>query len=91
MKSRIVLGSALVWIVATAAGAAPLIEASLTDAEAKAKKGEATVQVQVSGVQQVHNRLRVEARESGEDDRSADRLAAKGSEGQRSGAGRKAH
>ena len=45
---------------------------------------------EISGVQQVHNRLRVEARQADDDD-DADRSAHKGSEGQRSSAGRKAH
>jgi BON domain-containing protein len=44
----------------------------------------------VSGVQQMHNRLRVETR-PGDDDDGTDRFAPKGSEGQRSSAGRKAH
>src|SRR5262245_20633471 len=53
MKARIALCGALVWSIATAAAAAPAIDASLTDADAKAKKGEATVQVKVTGVQMV--------------------------------------
>ena len=46
---------------------------------------------EISGVQQVHNRLRVEVRQSAEDDRDTERFTPKGSEGQRSSAGRKAH
>jgi hypothetical protein len=46
---------------------------------------------EISGVLQVHNRLRVEARKSDEDDRDPGRFGAEGSEGQRSSAGRKAH
>jgi hypothetical protein len=51
MKSRFLLYAALACAVAAPAAAAPSFEASLTDADAKAKKGEATVQVKVTGVQ----------------------------------------
>ena len=52
MKSKITFVAALAWALA-AAGAAPTFEAALKDAEAKAKKGEATVEIQVSGIQLV--------------------------------------
>jgi hypothetical protein len=53
MRSRSALLGALVLAAASAAAAAPAIDASLTDAEAKARKREATVQVVVTGVQMV--------------------------------------
>jgi BON domain len=46
---------------------------------------------EISGVKQVHNRLRVEPRQGDDDERSQDRFTPKSSEGQRSSAGRKAH
>jgi osmotically-inducible protein OsmY len=55
------------------------------------KRGAEDSAEEISGVQQVHNRLRVEARPSDEDDHGADRFGSKGREGQRSSAGRKAH
>jgi BON domain len=45
----------------------------------------------ISGVQQVHNRLRVEFNETGRDEGGARKFSTKGTEGQRSSAGRKAH
>jgi hypothetical protein len=53
MRSRIALYGSLGCVLATASAAAPAIDASLSDAEAKAKKGEATVQVEVTGVKMV--------------------------------------
>ena len=45
----------------------------------------------IPGVQQIHNRLRVESGEAGRDEDGAGEFSTKGTEGQRSGAGRKAH
>ena len=53
MRSRIVRNIAVGCMVATAAAAAPTFEASLENPEAKASKAEATVKIQVSGIQLV--------------------------------------
>jgi hypothetical protein len=54
MSSRIARHIAIGCVIATAAAAAPpTFDVSLDNAEAKAKKAEATVKIQVSGIQLV--------------------------------------
>ena len=53
MSLRIVRNIAVGCMIATAAAAAPTFDASLENPEAKAQKAEATVKIQVSGIQLV--------------------------------------
>ena len=53
MNLRMIRNVVFGFVVATAAAAAPTFDASLDNAEVKAQKGEATVKIQVSGIQLV--------------------------------------